>query len=248
MAKFIPILFSTPMVKAILEGRKTQTRRVVKFHGNRILKGELWEDEIRKPSIEPIIHDGNSCFSLFDNMHICPYGHPGDILWVRESFAYTQFAFDKSLIVGRNEYGVVGSEIYKADVGNDDWDGSWKPSIHMPKEACRIFLQVESIKVERLQDISEQDAINEGIKYPVAKSKIDGFVHPVFRVSGNKNAVDFMPENWKALNGDDLKKHLPRAHFAELWCDINGYESWQANPWVWVIQFKRIEKPSNFLQ
>lgn len=166
MAKERPIIFSTPMVQAILQGRKTQTRRVVK-----------------RPEV---------------SMQKCPYGQPGDVLWVRESFyPATNTPF-----------------IYKADgwVG----DNTWKPSIHMPKDAARIWLKLTDVKVERLQDIAEADAIAEGIEI------IDQEGQKVYR------------------RYDGYYTVTPSAYVSywSLWASINGEESWLANPWVWVLSFE----------
>lgn len=131
-----PILFSTPMVKAILEGRKTQTRRIVKepFYS--------WIETATNPKwMEAILTQ-------------CPYGNVGDILWVRETWQYVDFA------------GEDNGYVYRAT--DPDWETMeewrWKPSIFMPKEACRIKLRIESIRIELLQDITEEDSICEGVE------------------------------------------------------------------------------------
>lgn len=164
----------------------------------------------------------------------CPYGRPGDILWVREMF-----------FRNGDEY------IYRADgtcceqfeqcecdeVGKP----KWKPSIHMPKDACRIFLKVTDIRVERLQDISPGDACDEGIEY----WNIDGDA-----LEGGELQADFKNYMWR----DDEKYedyHFPTYascidSFKSLWQSINGIESWEANPWVWVVSFKKIKKPGGF--
>lgn len=183
-----PILFSTEMVKAILEGRKTQTRRVVKKqpHG----AGE-WVRQLASwlfPNVNPYIKLK------------CPYGQPGDRLWVRETF-----------LVERSQHKDFYE--YKADYSNTfAGDVCWKPSIFMPREACRILLEVTDVRVERLQDISEEDAIAEGISLPnYAEQAIKDI---------------FFPE--------------PSAIYSELWESINGKGSWDKNPWVWVIEFKKV--------
>lgn len=138
-----PILFSGPMVRAIIEGRKTQTRRIIKpRNNNSIFVG--WDDEF-------VLNDENKEWTLSE----CPYGYPGDRLWVRETWA-------KQL---------SGKYIYRAD--HQDWEladytatGAWRPSIHMPRAACRILLQITDIRVERLQYISADDARAEGCTDP----------------------------------------------------------------------------------
>jgi len=182
--KYIPILFSTPMVSAILDGRKTMTRRKTKLQ-------------------------------------------PGDVLWVRETFA-------------NNDDNTVGW-FYKADYPNLKIP-KWKPGIHMPKEACRIFLKVTGVKVERLQDISPMDAVNEGVEY----YDIDHYA-----LKGGELIADFKNYTWvDDQNYEDY--HFPTFtnsidSFRSLWQSINGVESWNENPWVWCISFERIEKPENFI-
>ena len=217
------------MVQAIMEGRKSQTRRVVKpqpspeafaFSYGKVLDG----------SMRPIlcVHKKNpqaKSLPLVDRIEL-QFGKLGDVLWVRETWA------------------VAGARIrYKADADWTDEEkdlgetAQWKPSIHMPKAACRIFLQVKSVRVERLQDISEKDSKAEGI------SEVDPdpviYNNYVFNV---KNAM------WPGY-GSITKTYgftNPRDSFRSLWESINGHESWVINPWVWVVEFERIEKPENF--
>jgi len=182
LGKLRPILFNTAMVQAILEDRKTQTRRV--------LKGNV---------------------QLFDYIAAtdvpCPYGKVGDVLWVRET-------------VSRFSFG--GCYAYKADNDPEDKCTKWRPSIHMPFEACRLFVKITNIRVERLQDISESDAIHEGI----GRFSKDNTVY--------KYGLDGWP--WQEM------QRKPSLGFSILWKSINGSESWNANPWVWVIEFKQITK------
>lgn len=202
-----PILFSTPMVQAILEGRKTMTRRVVKPQ-SAILSDEM----ARSLGIQPPIKQNQPVIS-------CPYGQPGDVLWVRETYHHTSCL---NLSPDDETYGYV----YKAD--NQPWDDlenwNWKPSIYMPKEAARIWLQITNVRVERLQYISEEDAIAEGI----LKEKYDGI-----------DIYYFYPCNDLR---DDSYIDNPITSFYSLWKSINGQDSWNANPWVWVVEFKRINK------
>lgn len=200
-----PILFNTEMVQAIMDGRKSCTRRLVKF-----LPGEnpQWTGYIRD---ELMLYNGKNepCIRK------APY-QPGDILYVRETWhKYTKR-------VGKGEschlaefYG------YKASIANsEDAEEPWKPSIHMPKEAARIWLKVTDVRVERLQDITEDGAKAEGA--------IDnrGFIHS--------------PEN------EYDRIYTAREHFIEIWdrtikkSDLDIY-GWDANPWVWVIEFERCE-------
>ena len=190
-----PILFSTPMVQAILQGRKTQTRRVVKM-----------PDSAYNPYYSL---DNKEFFYYKDgwggNKLKCPYGQVGDVLWVRETWAYTMVQDETKL-----------GYVYKADEYIEN-EVKWKPSIHMPKEACRLKLRITNIRVERLQDISPKDVVKEGIEGS------DG--------------------HWKNyLNGGE---ELYRTDsFRTLWQSINGEQSWDDNLWVWVIEFERLNTPN----
>jgi hypothetical protein len=189
---FKPILFSAPMVQAILEGRKTQTRRIVK---DKMLQNAAGNDDIE--------------FLILTVSHKIK---AGNILWVRETF--TEWP--------KNSFQYFASTAFGEELGK------WKPSIHMPKKACRIFLKVRSISIERLREISEYDAISEGIK---------------------KTWISNIPAECKYKNYiNDGKGSLdPIESFESLWISINGQESYDANPFVWVIEFERIEKPLDFI-
>lgn len=225
-----PILFSTPMVQAILEGRKTQTRRVVKpqppvenideepciDYDRGVEKGSMenpviyaewaeWQDEFVNNTTEPI--ESHCVYS--------PFGKEGDVLWVRETFRPKGHSFP----IGEHfEYKAT------AEADGNPTDEPWKPSIFMPKDAARIWLRIANVRVERLQDISEEDAIAEG-------------VDELFDSS--------VEERWKNYGLEPYNKPLndPASSFMTLWWRINGIDSWELNPWVWVIEFERIEKP-----
>lgn len=221
MAKLIPILFSTPMVQAILEGRKTMTRRVCCDNGedvegftyveNNPTFPETWKGKKAQPYTGWVVKYKNLALHL---PRKCPYGKVGDILWVRETWQPIEHPEVKYR--------------YKADHKNAK-DVIWKPSIFMPKEACRLFLQVESVKVERLHDISVEDAIAEGIK------PVQSF-----------NSGEGIPRRQLYENYCDhgYTEVLPKDSFMSLWFKINGEESWNANPFVWCISFKKIDKPA----
>jgi hypothetical protein len=188
--KQTPILFSTPMVQAILEGRKTQTRRVVKNCSAKHLS-------MRE---KKAIGESGRNYKF-------PYGQVGDVLWVRET--YLNF----------NSVDETPNYIYKADHPNFHVNFAsgerWKPSIHMPKSACRIWLKITNVRVERLQKISEQDAMIEGVEIlnvPAWKDYIDSFGY-----------CESAYESFKTL-----------------WQSINSEESWNDNPWVWVIEFEQV--------
>lgn len=197
-----PILFSTPMVEAILSGQKTMTRRILKVKGCKpFIPDNTWDiDTISK---------WNKDFN--------PYGKVGDILWVRETFS-------NGNIENKKHTGFR----YKAD--DESFNVKWKPSLFMPKDACRIFLEITEIRVERLQEISNEDCINEGIK------------REIFPPTG-KQYFYFYP--CKDLR-DDSYLDCPKTSFYSLWKSINGQKNWDDNPFVWVISFKRVERPYGF--
>lgn len=195
-----PILFSAPMVRAILAGQKTQTRRVVK---------PPYASFARRPEFNIELSSRRHVWLAYkagepgDWKWIpCPYGQPGDRLWVRETFAHI-YRHNKPAPVERKSDDVI----YRADGhGIDAYAfGRWCPSIHMPRWASRITLEITSVRVERLQAISASDAIAEGIP------------------AGG-------PEN---PDGIEVRE------FRALWESINGADSWAANPWVWVVEFRR---------
>jgi len=179
-----PILFSGAMVRALLAGTKTQTRRVVK-------KSECWPiSAVRATMLESrgsaMAVDAQS--RTYGPEIKCPYGQPGDRLWVRETWHDASSALHSCAL-------------YRAD-GGEIYGGKWAPSIHMPRWASRITLEITSVRVERLQDISEADAIAEGVYTDPASPAYDAY--------------------------------------AQLWDEINGPGSWAANPWVWVLEFRRL--------
>ncbi|HGE6721926.1 TPA: hypothetical protein ACGB01_002122 [Serratia marcescens] len=217
-----PVIFNSEMVRAILDGRKTQTRRVINpqptlsertgfnWKGAAYGIGSTYRDTIRNFS---------NCFKT------CPFGQVSDRLWVRETFAVLgnedgcPIDWNGNLIKGDEKQ---AARIYKAscwqEPGNyglwsipdrdTQYEGTWRPSIHMPRWASRITLEITAVRVERLNDISEEDAKAEG----VAPSQ--HIITP--------------PEA------------LYRVGFLKLWQSIYGEESWRVNPWVWVIEFRRV--------
>lgn len=194
------------MVQAILDGRKTETRQVVKPQPHIIAahKTISWKKSFFTSSVQLELTEAVNVF-LYDK---CPYGKPGDVLWVRESFM---------------ELGFVGNYVFKADDPIPLNDGDrWKPSIHMPKAAARIWLEVTEVKVERLQDITEESAIAEGIESTWTVNRNPGTEYKNY-YPPNKGGKGFSIARWS---------------FQSLWQSINGAESWTANPWVWVIKFK----------
>jgi len=178
-----PVLFSGPMVRAILEDRKTHTRRILK-----------------------------------ENTDGCPYGIPGDRLWVRETCCSDGWSVHYA---ADNDHREFGETRYDDVIKLHHYSGGFSrqvPSIHMPRWASRITLEITGIKVERLQDISSADCIAEGIR---------------------ENPLNcFGPSCPSSCNTHGCAG--PRDDFQKLWTAINGPNSWSENPWVWVIQFKRI--------
>lgn len=230
MTKTRPIIFSAPMVRAILDGRKTQTRRIVKPQPQYI-QGTVAPQQKRgehqkhpAPYFDAYNHGPFWCwwdeYDRQGNDWIkCPYGKPGDRLWVRETWKPTGlFAFSKP-----KETKGCGKFSYKSDPDQRKRDEliRWRPSIHMPRWASRITLEITDVRCQRLQDISEEDACAEGIQY-------DFNVDPIgpcrWRVPDTSMGVD-------SASGA----------FSKLWENINGPDAWDANPWVWALTFKRIE-------
>ena len=211
-----PILFNTKMVKAILEGRKTVTRRVVRPDAvNRIV-----EDENGKcVGSYSLYHPEWDVYPTVDD---APY-QLGDILYVRET--WKQATIDPA----GGGYALQDIYLYKADEPINTTgmlvEGSWHPSIHMPSEAARIFLRVTDVRVERLQEITPLQAILEGISQ---EETIKRF------------------KTMTCNPGDDANAQIKK-QFSELWDSIikpkdREKYGWDANPWVWVIEFERISK------
>lgn len=236
-----PILMSTPMVRATLDGSKSITRRIMKpqikcMHYT-FAEAE-WRNEPTKWVIDQIYGDGTEWFcslcgngvTMTRNGIRCPYGKVGDILWVRETFApwddNNHYAYKADGFIER--YGAWERDTPKKfhDVERIE---KWKPGIFMPRSACRIFLEITAIRVERLQDISEEDAEAEGIEFmntQVGRMYKDYVADP----SGYGDPKhDFPSVGW------------PIESFKTLWESINGPGSWEINPWVWVIEFKKVD-------
>lgn len=232
-----PILFSTPMVQAILEGRKTMTRRIVKPQPSIKMGVGKW---LKNELLQMI--GGQEIVTDYMVKHN-PYGQPGDVLWVREKFRkhhpvdeYGYIDFETTIL----DYAADNPEpLYLTDGDGfvrTNKDGSekfvpFKPSIHMPKDACRLFLQITNIRVERLQEISQNDCVNEGIQQLLMSSMQKA-------QSGGKRFRNYLKK--PELFNEAVSSY---ESFQTLWQSINSPESWEANPWVWVVEFKQIEKP-----
>lgn len=239
-----PILFSAPMVRAILDGSKTQTRRGFNDRTKLAFECAAKIGEVSHFLDQPELGTNDIGYVL----GFCPYGQPGDRLWVREAFSVTGFypSQDNSTEAGSDEecaacrvrYHADGSESYidelscNNDFGVDEEHQALRaskkksvPSIHMARWASRITLEITNIRVERLNDISEEDAKAEGLKYHSLYNEWGGVeAHPASRPNCPK---------WRWYE-------KPSEAFKYLWESINGPESWSANPWVWVVEFKRI--------
>lgn len=207
-----PILFSAPMVRALLAGTKTQTRRVVKPQPTGFVGGPgvTLCDSSPAPLV-PMNDFAGTCGQEI----ICPYGQPGDRLWVRESFSgpWCMEAQDGIAAAPPSKWGESSQIWYWAD--GEPTHGDWtrpRPSIHMPRWASRITLEITSVRVERLQDIDISAAQAEG-------------------VSDTGSLI---------LDSAGNEQGGPIAEYAVLWEQINGPGSWDANPWVWAVEFRRM--------
>ncbi|HED3064968.1 TPA: hypothetical protein R4057_001921 [Kluyvera ascorbata] len=238
------MIFNSEMVRAILEGRKTQTRRIMQvqppksedFFGSSFGLCRAVHPDVRMVSLNqydrlkkhPTDWDLDGSVGVarnagFPMVYRCPFGSVGDRIWGRETWGVVsheldedgriqpwtpdrpatpihEMPFGNGYYSGHAIYAADGEFTWGDDDGYEDGRSCWKPSIHMPRAACRILLEITDVRVERLNDISREDAIAEGGT-------------PYFNV------------DW----------------FSGLWASIYGEESWTANPWVWVIEFKRLE-------
>lgn len=262
MSRERPILFSGPMVRAILAGRKTQTRRVIKpryaFEIEELEDGSPW------PWHPDYVTGGE-----WDGWVLCPYGQLGDRLWVRETWAdllAVSPATDEPMPIGPGERLIEPPTSWTDEKGRTRWhydgkviayransdiefcDGDgfcgefanrddmprWRPSIHMPRWASRITLEVAGVRAERLQDISTEDCIAEGIE--PSHTTIDGrqmwkvYPHEISDGTAHGERLKYVG---KPYTSD------PRESFVSLWLSINGPGSWDTNPWVWCISFQR---------
>lgn len=235
------------MAQATLSGRKTQTRRIVKpRNGESLFVG--WDDEF-------VLNNENKDWVLAE----CPYGTPGDQLYVRETWLpaawnaqtrqikamyrdhtkspwFTPYPDDYTGEKFNNLWLSICAELDKKqihpnDEGIYDFRGMrqmplrWRPSIHMPRAACRLRLQITDVRVERLQDISEEDAIAEGVLI-AGKNLYNGSIYK-----------DYTGESLHEFGWSSACRS-----FQSLWQSINSPESWDENPWVWVIEFEKINE------
>lgn len=244
-----PILFSAPMVRAILAGQKTQTRRVIADAAGQFWDHRGWSPrQVDADRVEWLSMGGGD-----EHVHVmrkrCPYGEPGHTLWVRETWGL----FDRESFGGERGYAVAWRATDDDSVtwidGPHDFAGEgilsaderWRPSIHMPRWASRLTLAVLSVRVERLQSITEEDAIAEGMAHRDAGA--DRYGQPLPGWSWrDPHPVDAEPSfGWEHCLG------TARHAFGNLWNEINGKRpdcSWEANPYVWVVGFGPAEDRS----
>lgn len=214
-----PVLFSGEMVRAILDGRKTQARRVIKyqpprqlFHLECLSDGEWRDEEV--------------------SLGKCPCGVPGERLWVRETFRLWDYDFEGVSVEyrdGNHEYRIINNKprwLHNRNYRQDKSIKNWRPPIHMPRWASRITLEITDVRVERLNDISEEDAKVEGITLDHALSF----------------GSEWFDCGVRDKNGDPvcLTHKSARSAFAHLWESISGEGSWDKNPYVWAITFKKL--------
>lgn len=205
------MIFNGEMVRATLDGRKTQTRRTVKPQPD--------EDGLVKVINGPWVDTS-------ERNYRCPFGDVGDRIWVRETFQGPLFDYEQMEAYLEDSSRFEKPEFcqYAADGGHrpeyqdadDNLRHGWRPSIHMPRWASRILLEITNVRVDRLNAISQEDAQSEGTEL-----------------------TGWRPTYSDPDSGGEVM--TPYDNFAELWSSIYGDESWKANPWVWVIEFKRVE-------
>ncbi|MEX2964243.1 hypothetical protein [Microbulbifer sp. TYP-18] len=211
-----PILFNGPMVRAILEGRKTQTRRIIKPQPFNGASGESAIKQIGGLRDEQTLSQVmTSAWQAGFVDTTCPCGEEGDRLWVRETFRLSTHNDCPHYEPCNCRSGVP---FYRSDA--EIGEEKWKPSIHMPRWASRITLEITNIRVERLREMSQEDAYCEGVTREL------------------RNSFGYACDESEEIFNTRQSKET----FSFLWESIYGDGSWDANPWVWVIEFKRVEE------
>ena len=243
------MIFNGEMVRAILDGRKTQTRRPIKWKQTRFTEIGEREDGSKWPWSEDAEH---AC----DFWHPCPFGAVGDRIWVRETWGVASHAFsDDGLMIdwvpdrpataihempfgngyysGYAIYAADGDFTWGDDDGYEDGRSCWKPSIHMPRAASRILLEITDVRVERLNAISEEDAIAEGMQ---------GVICPCCKGDSEYSTSQYDAETLAVVDEIPCRAcESNRSKFFTLWDSIYGYGQHCIGEWVWVIEFKRVE-------
>ncbi|MFZ5440497.1 MAG: hypothetical protein ACOZQL_10840 [Myxococcota bacterium] len=216
-----PILFSAPMVRALLGGSKSQTRRVAKI-GDWPERGVVGSFSPAPEEYAPEIFGAMLSNSRgAETLVPCPYGAPGDRLWVRETWAPAPPIAPLLRHVGASPR-PEPKALYRANPEQANLGVTWRPSVHMPRWASRITLEVTGVRVERVQDISEEDARAEGIE----------------RLDGARHLLQPWRDYWTTHEVMGFSKAA--TSFRSLWESINGAGSWAANPWVWCLEFKLV--------
>ncbi|EDU3844921.1 hypothetical protein CBJ89_001962 [Salmonella enterica subsp. enterica serovar Essen] len=212
------MIFNGEMVRAILDGRKTQTRRV--------MKNQPAGDYPETPALIRNVGTGFQWHGLYGESSIfnCPLGSIGERIWVRETFRVHSRASDVATLVYRasvrNSWTEQTHRVPVAVCNKPAIPEKWTPSIHMPRWASRITLEITDVRVERLHNISERDSLREGLFQLPASGRY--CLQPGMQYFG-------------------MASHSAKEVYSWLWASIYGEESWAANPWVWVIEFKRVE-------
>ncbi len=229
------------MVRALLAGTKTQTRRAIKNQPPPWVEGRIFCERFNPAGFDKDgeMRPGPEVFGAYDEDGywgaVCPYGQPGDRLWVREALFWSEhedgwcYQADNEMVLCEYHTAPILLKTYKPAI----------PSIHMPRAASRLLLEITAVRVERVQEISEADAVAEGIE----KTKCDLGAMCEGCFQGRKAAP-----HWKDYLGDKKRESIVPARlekaadsYASLWASINGPRLGAANPWVWVIEFKVIE-------
>ncbi|HBS6049020.1 hypothetical protein [Klebsiella pneumoniae] len=209
------MIFNGEMVRAILDGRKTQTRRIMAPQPADDIERSAFPNPDAIGWKSSLKHKYGSTTA-----HFCPFGAIGDRIWVRETFRVHSRATDVATLVykasERNSWTEQTHRVPVAVCNKPATPEKWTPSLHMPRWASRILLEITDVRVERLNSISQEDAQAEGLEL-----------------------TGWRPTYSDPDSGGEIM--TPYDNFAELWSSIYGDESWQANPWVWVIEFKRVE-------
>ncbi|WP_211843735.1 ASCH domain-containing protein [Raoultella ornithinolytica] len=209
------MIFNGEMVRAILDGRKTQTRRIMAPQPADDIERSAFPNPDAIGWKSSLKHKYGSTTA-----HFCPFGTIGDRIWVRETFRVHSRATDVATLVykasERNSWTEQTHRVPVAVCNKPATPEKWTPSLHMPRWASRILLEITDVRVERINSISQEDAQAEGLEL-----------------------TGWRPTYSDPDSGGEVM--TPYDNFAELWSSIYGDESWQANPWVWVIEFKRVE-------
>lgn len=228
-----PVIFNGEMVRAILDGRKTQTRRLVpewqrpkpypENDGEPHYNWMAVAQSDRRWGYGVFGETEEACAKELSIMAPCPFGNAGDRLWVRETFMdltgtgieATTGKFEGFAYRADTPAGSYGDEVRK------EYGLKWTPSLHMPRKACRILLEITAVRVERLNDISEEDAEAEGIDMEA--------------LYDSQDCYDCIADH--NMTG----RPTVTGAFKYLWESIYGVDSWNANPWVWAISFRRVK-------